>query len=192
VFSAFRQLQPIKSDSYVAIIGLGGLGLMAVSVAAAMGIQNIIACDISDDRLEVALDLGATAALNTGSSDAASQLAELSKGCLFGVIDTVGLPATMNLGIEACMKGGRIVLIGLQGGKIALPLPTLPFKALSLIGTYTGTLNELTELVQLAQTGAIRPMPVEVRPMKCLHDTLEDLRNGEVIGRVVLDPTSVK
>jgi len=190
VFSAFEQLKPIKPGGYVAIIGLGGLGLMAVSMAAALGVTNIIACDISEDRFAVAEQLGATAVVNTGSTDAIEQLREISGGQLFGVIDTVGLPATMSLGIEACMKGGRIVLVGLQGGKIRLPLPTLPFKALSLIGTYTGTLDELKRLVPLAQSGEIKPMPVEIRPMSCLHETLEDLRKGSVLGRVVLTPST--
>ena len=65
VFSAFKQLLPTKSKSYVAIIGMGGLGLTAVAVAKALGISNIIACDISDIRLKKASELGTDITLNT-------------------------------------------------------------------------------------------------------------------------------
>lgn len=192
VYSALQQLQPQKRNSSIAIIGLGGLGLMAISVANALGIDNIIACDISEDRLEVARALGARNVLNTKNANATDQLIELSQGQLFGVIDTVGLPATVNMGIAATMKGGRLILVGLQGGKIALPLPTLPFKALSLIGSYTGTLSELKELVSLVKTGALQTTPVKIKPMSCLHKTLEELRSGQVLGRVVLQPDPIK
>lgn len=188
VFSALNQLRPVKPDSHLAIIGLGGLGLMAVSVAKALGVDRIIACDISEDRLGMARQLGATAMLNTQKIDAARHLRELAGGSLYGVLDTVGLPSTFELAVEACMKGGKVVLIGLQGGRVSLPLPTLPFKALSVIGTYTGTLDELKSLVDLAKSKPIKEMPVVNRPMRCLPETLEDLRNGKILGRVVLNP----
>ncbi|WP_323804519.1 alcohol dehydrogenase [Sulfitobacter litoralis] len=187
-FSALKQMQPIKSGASIAVIGMGGLGLMAVSMARALGIDNIIACDISDDRLVAAKEIGATTTLNTAHPDSEKKLRELAKNQLFGVIDMVGLPATMDLAIQACMKGGRIVLVGLQGGKIGLSLPTLPFKALSIIGTYTGSLAELKDLIPLAKSGALAPMPIQTKPMKCLHGTLEALREGHVMGRVVLEP----
>jgi len=192
IFSAFEQIKPQKPGSSIAIIGLGGLGLMAVSMAKALGFDNVIACDIEDTRLKEAQKLGAKSTLNTRSETALDDLTKLSNDNLYGVIDTVGLPVTVNLAIDACMKGGKIVLVGLQGGRIALPLPTLPFKALSLIGTYTGSLSDLKALIPLARSGAIAPMPIEMRPMNCLHETLEDLRRGEIIGRVVLDPTQLE
>jgi len=190
VYSALKQLQPIKPNSAIAIIGIGGLGLMAISMAKALGLEKIVACDLAQDRLEVARELGASDTLETASNDAAARLRDLSQNRLFGVIDTVGLPTTMDLGIQATMKGARIVLVGLQGGRIALPLPTLPFKALSLNGTYTGTLQELRDVIELAKSGALQPMPISCRPMSCLHHTLEELRSGSVVGRVVLEPES--
>lgn len=190
IFSSLNQLGNVHPSASVAIVGLGGLGLMAVTMAKVMGIENLIACDIGDDRLAVAKSLGAAQTINSRSVDVAETLREVSGGNLYGVVDTVGLPETVNFSIEAAMKGGKIVLVGLQGGRIDLPLPTLPFKALSLIGTYTGSLAELRDLVDLAKRGVIEPIPVKTRPMKCLHKTLEELRRGEIVGRVVLEPDS--
>ncbi|TPW31569.1 zinc-binding dehydrogenase [Martelella alba] len=192
VFSALRQLMPVKPESSIAIIGAGGLGLMAVAVAKALGLEKIIVCDVSDDRLTVAQELGASAVVNTQDAvDVSATLREASEDSLYGVLDTVGLPATMNLAIDSVMKGAKIVLIGLQGGRIPLPLPTLPFKALSLIGTYTGSLGELEALVALAREGRLEAMPVWRREMSCLCDSLTRLKQRQVVGRIVLSPETV-
>lgn len=188
VFSALKQLLPVKPGASVAIIGAGGLGLMAVAIAKALGIQKVIAVDVSDDRLVAARDLGASAVINTSASDELANLRAASDNALYGVIDTVGQPSTINLAIDSVMKGSKIVLVGLQGGRIPLPLPTLPFKALSLVGSYTGSLGELEELVEIAKGGALKPTPIWKRDMQCLCDSFDRLRKRQVVGRIVLSP----
>ena len=128
VFSALRQLMPVKPGSSVAIIGAGGLGLMAVTVARALGIERVVVCDVDDDKLKVALELGASAAVNTQTvKDASAALRQAAEDCLYGVLDTVGLPSTADLAINSVMKGSRIVLIGLQGGAhtVAIAKPSV-------------------------------------------------------------------
>ncbi len=190
VHSALKQLMPIKPGTAIAILGAGGLGLMAVAVARALGIEKIVVCDVAADRLRAALDLGATAVIDTstGTEPASARLRAAAGDALYGVVDTVGLPSTVTLAIDSVMKGSKIVLIGLQGGRIPLPLPILPFKALSLVGTYTGSLGELRELVAVARAGGLKPMPIWTRDLSCLCDSLDRLRRREVVGRIVLTP----
>ncbi|MBM7342073.1 alcohol dehydrogenase [Pantoea coffeiphila] len=189
VYSALQQLLPMKSGSALAIVGLGGLGLSAVSLARKLGFSTIIACDIADDRLEAALKLGADRVLNTANSEDAEQaLKSLAGQRLHGVIDTVGSPATVQMAIGAVAKGSRVVLVGLHGGQTALRIPLLPFKALSLIGSYTGSLSELQALIALVRQGGIAPLPINQRPLCCLPDALSDLRRGKALGRIVLNP----
>ncbi|MDE1185425.1 MAG: alcohol dehydrogenase [Pantoea sp.] len=189
VFSALRQLQPMKPDSALAIIGMGGLGLSAVSLAKELGFTRIIACDIADDRLEAARQLGAEHVLNTrNSADPDNALKSLAQHRLHGVIDTVGNPATVQMAISAVAKGSRIILVGLQGGQTTLRIPLLPFKALSLTGSYTGSLDELTQLISLASQGGLSALPITQRPLCCLPQALDDLRTGRAVGRIVLNP----
>ncbi|RLM27014.1 hypothetical protein BIY29_03710 [Brenneria alni] len=188
VYSALQQMLPLKPGGALAIIGAGGLGLSAVSLANALGVESVIACDITDDRLQVARQLGANEVLNIGHGPVGSALSDLAQGRLYGVIDTVGLPSTMQLAMNSVAKGARIILVGLQGGRIDLRLPLLPFKALSLIGTYTGSLQELKALIDLARQGGLTPLPIAQRPLCCLNDALTDLRNGNALGRIVLNP----
>ena len=104
------------------------------------------------------------------------------------MLDTVGIPQTLQLGLGSVLKGGKVVLVGLQGGRTPIQLPLLPLNATSIIGTYTGSLGELEELIALARQGKIEQLPVTCRSMDCLNETLEELRAGEVVGRVVLQP----
>ena len=189
VFSALKQLQPMKPVSSLAIIGMGGLGLSAVSLAKKQGFNHIIACDIADDRLEVARQLGADHLLNTRSSSSPeADLKSLAQQRLHGVIDTVGNPSTVQMAIGAVAKGARIVLVGLQGGQTSLRLPLLPFKALSLTGSYTGSLTELRQLIDLVSQGGVATLPISQRPLCCLPAALDELRAGTAVGRIVLNP----
>jgi D-arabinose 1-dehydrogenase-like Zn-dependent alcohol dehydrogenase len=79
-------------------------------------------------------------------------------------------------------------VVGLYGGEISVPLATIPLRAISIIGTLTGSLDETKEVIKLAKTGKINPIPIEERPMAKASKSLDDLRNGSTIGRVILIP----
>ena len=69
---------------------------------------------------------------------------------------------------------------------LGCPLPKLPLRAISILGSYTGNLSELKELIQLVKDGKVRPIPVATRPLAEVNQTLNDLRDGKIVGRVVL------
>ncbi|MBT5264444.1 MAG: alcohol dehydrogenase catalytic domain-containing protein [Rhodospirillaceae bacterium] len=186
VFSALKKALPIVDGESLAIMGAGGLGLNAIAIAKAMGISRVISCDIDDSKLEAAKEMGADVVVNTSAPDALKQMQDAADGYLRAVVDTVGAEATATLGQAAAMKGGRYVIVGLFGGQITVSLPTLPLRALSIIGSYTGSLEELKELIALVQTGKVKPLPVSERPLAEVSQTLDDLRAGRIVGRVVL------
>jgi D-arabinose 1-dehydrogenase-like Zn-dependent alcohol dehydrogenase len=104
-----------------------------------------------------------------------------------GAIDFVGSPKTMEFGISALRKGGKLVMVGLYGGSAAVSTVLFPFKMMSIEGSYVGTLPDLTELLELAQAGKIAPIPIESRPAVRATESLADLkRGGKVRGRVVM------
>ena len=78
------------------------------------------------------------------------------------------------------------MLVGLHGGSFKMPLPMLPMKALTVRGCYVGSCNDLRELVALVRTGKVKDIPVSTRPLSQASDTLQDLRDGKITGRVVL------
>lgn len=185
-FSAIGKLDLGPKD-WVAVLGCGGLGLAAVSILRARSVRNIIACDLDEAKLAAAKSLGATRTLDSRAADAAQRLAALAGGHLAGAIDFVGSPATANLGIAALAKGGRYVLCGLHGGELVQPLPPIAQRAIAIVGSFVGDLRELKAVVALAKRKKLRPTPIETRPATEVNRTLEELRAGRILGRVVLD-----
>ena len=181
-YSATAKMPQIGARDWVAVIGCGGLGLIGISVLRARGVKNIVACDIDEAKLAAAAKLGAKRTVNTRAPDAAHQLQGVA-----AALDFVGAPATAALGMAALRKGGRHVICGLFGGELTLALPPIAQRAIGLVGSYVGTLQELKEVVALAKKRKIKAAPVEIRPASAANSALEDLKAGRVVGRVVLD-----
>jgi D-arabinose 1-dehydrogenase-like Zn-dependent alcohol dehydrogenase len=185
-YSAASKLPALNKGDAVAVLGCGGLGLIAISILKARGIRNIIGCDIDDTKLAAAQRLGAKKTVNTRGAEALQQVQGVA-----GAIDFVGSPATAALGIAALRKGGRYVLCGLYGGELTHPLPPIAQRAIGIVGSYVGSLQELKEVVALAKKRKLRTAPVETRPAETANSALEDLKAGRVVGRIVLDFESV-
>ncbi len=186
-YSAIGKIPKLNARDWVAVIGCGGVGLTAVSVLKAKGIRNVIACDVDEGKLAAATKLGAKLTLDTRAPDAARQLQGLAGGYLAAAIDFVGMPATAALGLGALRKGGRYVICGLFGGELVHPLPPFAQRAIGIVGSYVGNLQELKEVVALAKKKKLQPTPVTTRPAAEVTAILEELKAGKVLGRVVLD-----
>jgi D-arabinose 1-dehydrogenase-like Zn-dependent alcohol dehydrogenase len=181
-YSAANKLPELNKGDSVAVLGCGGLGLIAISVLRARGATTIVACDIDDTKLAAAQKLGARKTVNTRAPDALQQMQGAA-----AAIDFVGSPATAALGIAALRKGGRYVLCGLYGGVLTHPLPPIAQRAIGIVGSYVGSLQELKEVVALAKKRKLRAAPVETRSAAEANAALEDLKAGRVVGRIVLD-----
>ncbi len=185
-YSAANKLPKLNKGDSVAVLGCGGLGLIAISVLKARGAAAIVGCDIDDAKLAAAQKLGAKKTVNTRAPDALQQVQGVA-----AAIDFVGSPATAALGIAALRKGGRYVLCGLYGGELTHPLPPIAQRAIGIVGSYVGSLQELKEVVALAKKRKLRATPVETRSADEANAALEDLKAGKVVGRIVLDFESV-
>ena len=190
-YSAVNKLPALETTDYVAVIGCGGVGLTAISILRARGIERIVACDLAEDKLEAALALGATRTLRTDCKDPVAALTGLADGMLGGVLDFVGIPSTLDLAYRTLRKGGTYVLCGLHGGEAALPLPPMVQKSLSLVGSFVGTLSELEATVSLAKAGKLAALPIRTCAAAEINTALNELDEGHVLGRTVLDFTGV-
>jgi len=189
VYSALGKLAPLTPDDQVLLVGAGGLGLMAIKIARALGNPTIIAADIDATKRAAALEAGAAHAIDPGAPDAAAEVIALSGGGgVKGVIDLVGAPASAAFAMASIRKGGTVVFVGLYGGGLTVSLPLFPFRSMTLTGSYTGNLRQTKELIRLAQDGEIEPIPYETRPLDAAPQALQDLEAGRVLGRVVLTP----
>jgi alcohol dehydrogenase, propanol-preferring len=187
-FSAVKKVGPMLKEAPILIIGAGGLGLMALSLLQALGAKGAAIADIDPVKLEAGKRAGAVAAIDSRADDAHKQIVAALGEPPIAVIDFVGAPATVELGMKVLGKGGRCIVVGLLGGEVTLPIPSFPLRAIGIAGSFVGSLNELKELVGLVKSGLVPAIPIEERPLDQADALLSDLRHGRIIGRGVLVP----
>jgi propanol-preferring alcohol dehydrogenase len=179
----------LKPDDNVVIIGTGGLGLMAIQLAKAVTGAKIIAMDLDDSKLKAAKENGADAMVNSKKEDPVKAIMELTSNLgADAVIDFVNASKTVEIDMQLLRRRARVVLVGLFGGELKLNLVTMPTRAYKLIGSYTGTLSEMVELVSLAKRGIIKPVVSNRFKLSQTTEALRMLRDGKIIGRGVINP----
>ncbi|HEY7219068.1 MAG TPA: alcohol dehydrogenase [Candidatus Binatia bacterium] len=186
-YSAVSKLKPIPQDEWVAVIGAGGLGLSAIGMLRALGHESIVGVDIAPAKLAAAQSAGAAVTFNSRDSDAASKLKEITRGALYGAVDFVGSTETAQLAFGALRKGGKLILVGLFGGEIPLSIASTILRAITVQGSHLGSVTELKEVVTLAREGTIKTIPIHKRPLAEVSRTLDELKRGEIIGRVAAE-----
>ena len=187
-FGAIKKVGKLGEGDQIVVLGCGGVGMMGVEFAQALTGKGPIAADISDGHLEAAKKAGAVSTYNTKTPDVAKKLIADTKGGAYAVVDFVGSESSFAFANAAVRKGGRIVIVGLFGGAMAMPLPMFPLRALSVIGSYVGSLHEAEEMMALVRAGKVGAIPFQTRPLDQANRTLDDLRHGHITGRVVLTP----
>jgi propanol-preferring alcohol dehydrogenase len=187
-YGALKKVGPALLDEPVVIIGAGGLGLMCLALHRAMGGKRAIVIDIDPLKREAALKAGAQAAIDGTAAEAAKHITEATKGGAWAVIDLVGSSRSVRLAIDSIVKGGKVIVVGLFGGDVTVPTPLFPLRAMTLQGSYVGSLTEMAELLDLVQRKGVPDLPVDTRPLAAVNEALNELRAGKVIGRLVLNP----
>ena len=187
-FTAIKKALVNKPEN-ILIVGAGGLGLMGVQIAKALTNSNIICADLDDKKLNSAKELGATHIVNTKEPDAIKEIMSIcnEKG-VDSIIDFVNAPPTVKMDLSIIRKCGNIVLVGLFGGSVDLSLVSVPLKAITIQGAYTGNYNDMIELIQLAESGVINPIVSKHYTLDEANIALEDLKNRKIIGRAVINP----
>ena len=180
----------LKPYDCVVIVGAGGLGLMAMQLAKAVTGAQVIAVDIDEDKLKTAKnDGGADKTINSSQVDLVKTVKDMTSGMgADAVIDFVNASKTVESDMQFIRKRARVVLVGLFGGELKLNLVNMPTRAYRLIGSYTGTLNDLNELVSLAKRKIINPVISNHYKLDQATEALEDLKHGKVHGRCVINP----
>ena len=184
-YAALKRIARRASRAPILLIGLGGVGLMGLALARAMYGAAPFVADIDPKKREAALAAGAAGAFDPSDPNARKTLFKASGG-FYAVCDFVGSDASLNFATGALAKGGKVVVTGLIGGAFSTAVAMFPLKAMAIEGTTTGTLAEARELINLVRTKNILPPPIAERPLNQASTTLDDLRGGKILGRVVL------
>jgi propanol-preferring alcohol dehydrogenase len=181
VYRAAR-LSGIRAGQRVAVYGVGGLGHLAIQLAKNMG-GEVMAVDISEDKLALARSLGAERTLNAATEDVVSQLR--AAGGVHVALVTSAAKAAYDAAFYSLRPGGTLAVVG-------IPAENLTFSPIALVGaeariisSAVGTRKDQREVVELAAAGKLR-CHVETRPLDQINQVFDQLRQGRVTGRVVL------
>jgi len=179
----------LTPNDNVVIVGTGGLGLMAIQLAKAITGSRIIALDRDDNKLKAAKENGADDIINSQKEDAVKAVMELTgRMGADAVIDFVNASSTVETDLNFLRRRAKLVLVGLFGGELKLNLIAMPTRSYKLIGSYTGSMNDLIELVSLAKRGIIKPIISNKFKLEEATQALKMLRDGKILGRGVINP----
>ncbi|MNU19218.1 alcohol dehydrogenase [compost metagenome] len=182
-----RSLPKLMPDEFVVVIGVGGLGHVALQILREMTGSTIIACDITPERLDFAKELGASYTVNSKDSDAAEQIQKITGiQKAKAVIDFVGATSTIELGTKIVGLDGDLTIVGLGGGHYEYNMMGMPF-GVNMTNPYWGSRAELIEVVGLARQQKIH-IEVERYKLDEAVAVYDKLRNGQIKGRAVLIP----
>lgn len=176
----------IRAGEFITILGAGGgLGHMAVQYANAMGMR-VIGVDIGDEKLALVKSLGAEIVLDARNPDMVEQALAYTHGGSHAVLCLATALPALKSSMELVRVGGTIVLIGLPKGEMPVNIVDMVLKGITLKGSLVGTRQDLKEALDFAARGKVKPH-VYVCDTHEINNVMNQLRRGDVKGRIVLD-----
>lgn len=185
-YSALRKLRDVSASDPLLVIGAGGVGLSGIRLARHLVGARPLVAEVDRSKWDVAREAGAGEVIDPREEGALKRVLQATGG-VAAALDFVGSGSSFEFGLGALRKGGTLVAVGLLGGATEIAPALLALKAVTIVGSYVGTLEELRELMAVARGGALPQLPVTTRPLAEAQQALEALRAGAVRGRTVLN-----
>ncbi|WP_454872033.1 alcohol dehydrogenase AdhP [Paraburkholderia xenovorans] len=173
-----------RPGQWITISGIGGLGHVAVQYAIAMGLR-VVAVDISEDKLALARELGATLAFNASECDPAAAI-QKEIGGTHGVLVTAVSRSAFAQALGMVRRGGTVALNGLPPGDFPLPIFSTVLNGITVRGSIVGTRQDLQESLEFAAQGRVRAR-IHLDRLDNINHVLAELKSGKVDGRIVLN-----
>jgi len=181
VYRALKHAR-ITRGQRLAVIGVGGLGHIAVQIGRELGAE-VTAIDISEEKLALATSLGAVAGLNAASPGLPKQLRSI--GGFHVALVTSAAKAAYDLAFNSLRGTGTLLVVGLPAENICFPPVMMAAREAQIRATAVGTRQDLREVLALAAAGKVR-CRVSTHPLDEAPAVLDQLRHGRVSGRAVL------
>jgi alcohol dehydrogenase, propanol-preferring len=179
-------LLQLRPGSTALVLGVGGLGHIAIQILKAISPARIVAVDVRAAALELARAAGADAVLSADGLTPEGVRAETGPDGATVALDFVGNQATLALAGGSVAQGGDVTFVGRGGGELRVAPGLVPYECTVRMPTW-GTLGELAEVVALATAGAIHS-EAEVYSLDGAVGAYGKLRQGDVVGRAVVVP----
>jgi alcohol dehydrogenase, propanol-preferring len=181
VYRALKQAR-ILPGQRLAVFGVGGLGHLAVQIGRELG-ADVTAIDISEEKLALAKELGASSVFHAGSKSTVKELR--GKGGVHVALVASAAKAAYDMAFSCVRPTGTLLVVGLPAENICFPPILMASLEVRIQASAVGTRQDVREVLALAAAGKIR-CRVGTRPLTETNEALEQLRSGQVSGRIVL------
>jgi propanol-preferring alcohol dehydrogenase len=184
-----NSLDKLGPGSSTVVFGIGGLGHMAIQILKAVSPTRVVAADISDEKLELAREVGADETVRSdGDTDnVVRHILDLTDGVgAEFVLDCVGVQPTIDVGVKVAAEFSDLTVAGLGGGVLSMALFEIPWGCSATI-PFWGTLPDLIDVVALAQAGKISSH-VEQYALEQASEVYHRMEEGAITGRAVFIP----
>jgi S-(hydroxymethyl)glutathione dehydrogenase/alcohol dehydrogenase len=194
-FGAIRHGADLRAGERVAVVATGGVGSLVVQFARAFGAAQVIAVDISDEKLEAARALGATHAVDASGEDPVARVLELTGGVGVDVaFEALGREQTFLQALGMVRDGGRMVAIGIAPVDVRAPIDItrLVRRGIRIVGSYGGRpRTDMPVLLELIEQGILEPGNSVSRRfgLEEAPEAYELLDQGGIVGRAVVTMT---
>ncbi len=175
----------LRPGAYCVLLGIGGLGHIALQCLKSISGARIIAIDQNPAAQVLARELGADFVLD-GGPDVIDEVREISRGGAQVVIDFVGELGIENICWKMVRKGGQMFVVG-YGGKVEVPTVHLVIEEINIGGSLVGNYTELVELMELNADGKVKMHYTEYK-LADINTALDDFKNRRFTGRGVIVP----
>jgi alcohol dehydrogenase, propanol-preferring len=174
-----------RSSDLVAVFGVGGLGHLAIQYARIAG-GRVIAVDITDEKLELARELGAEFTVNAATQDPVAAIQAL--GGADQAIALAVAPSAFQQAYSSLRRGGTLVFVALPADNaVTIPIFETVLNGITLVGSIVGTRSDLREVFELHAAGRTT-VTREVRPLSTVNESIADVLAGTVPARIVFEP----
>src|SRR5699024_8247290 len=173
-----------RPGQWVAVVGIGGLGHMAVQYASAMGLR-VAAVDIADDKLELARNFGAEVTVNAAQEDPGQRI-QSETGVAHSVLVTAVQESAFGQAISMARRGATVVFNGLPPGNFPAPIFDIVLNGLTIHGSIVGTRQDLEEAIDFYTRGKVRP-EVARRHLDEINTVFQEMAQGKITGRIAVD-----
>lgn len=182
VYKGLKETDTKPGDTVV-ISGIGGLGHLAVQYAKAMGL-HVIAVDIADDKLRLAIQMGADMVINAADKD---PIQETQRACggAEGVLVTAVSPKAFEQGVGMLSRGGTMTLVGIPPGSFELPIFDTVLSRKTIRGSIVGTRLDMQEALAFAGKGKVKTH-YSVDKLDNINNIFDRMREGKIDGRIVM------
>lgn len=174
----------IDSRTVAVVVGVGGLGHLAIQILHYYGVETIVAVETRSEALNLASKLGVTAGFSS-FAEAAPMISELHGADV--VFDFVGAPETVGRAAETLAPGGRIVMVGGAGGRLTVGKDVGLSNGWQVKAPFWGSLADLQDVIDLAAAGHLHA-EASTYPLEDGVEVYRKLRCGAISGRAVLVP----